>query len=105
DVDLQDPPELLPLMFAKITEGYDVVVTRRHNRQGEPWLRSALSHLFYSLIQNLSDTEIVSGVRDYRLMTRQVVDSILELGEVNRFSKGIFSWVGYRTTYISFDNR
>lgn len=105
DVDLQDPPELLPLMFAKITEGYDVVVTRRHNRQGEPWLRSALSHLFYSLIQNLSDTKIVSGVRDYRLMTRQVVDSILELGEVNRFSKGIFSWVGYRTTYISFDNR
>ncbi|MDV5976496.1 UNVERIFIED_CONTAM: glycosyltransferase family 2 protein [Streptococcus canis] len=105
DVDLQDPPELLPLMYAKLKEGYDVVGTRRQNRQGEPLIRSACSNLFYKLVNRLSDTEIVNGVRDYRLMTRQVVDSILELGEINRFSKGIFSWVGYRTTYISFDNR
>ncbi|MGT2934430.1 glycosyltransferase family 2 protein [Streptococcus castoreus] len=105
DVDLQDPPELLPLMYTKLNDGYDVVATRRQNRQGEPILRSIFSRLFYALVKRVSDTEMVDGVRDYRLMTRQVVDSILELGEVNRFSKGIFSWVGYRVAYISFDNR
>lgn len=105
DVDLQDPPELLPVMYAKLKEGYDIVGTRRQNRQGEPLMRSMCSNLFYGLIKHLSDTEMVNGVRDYRLMTRQVVDSILELGEVNRFSKGIFSWVGYRITYLSFENQ
>ncbi|EHI70066.1 glycosyltransferase family 2 protein [Streptococcus ictaluri] len=105
DVDLQDPPELLPLMFSTLKEGYDVVGTRRQNRQGEPRLRSFFSKSFYRLVNKLSDTDIVDGVRDYRLMTRQVLDSILELGEVNRFSKGIFSWVGYKVTYISFENR
>lgn len=104
DVDLQDPPELLPLMYAKILEGYDVVGTRRVDRKGEPIVRSALSKLFYKLINLVSDTEMVDGVRDFRLMTRQVVDSILELGEVNRFSKGIFSWVGYDVIYLPFDN-
>ncbi|RLU28308.1 glycosyltransferase [Streptococcus iniae] len=105
DVDLQDPPDLLPLMYAKILEGYDVVGTRRISRKGEPLVRSFCSKLFYSLINRMSKTPILDGVRDFRLMTRQVVDSILELGEVNRFSKGIFSWVGYETTYISYDNR
>ncbi len=104
DVDLQDPPELLPLMYAKILEGYDVVGTRRADRKGEPIVRSALSKLFYKLINLVSDTEMVDGARDFRLMTRQVVDSILELGEVNRFSKGIFSWVGYDVIYLPFDN-
>ncbi|CAM2861978.1 serotype determinant, glycosyltransferase [Streptococcus acidominimus] len=105
DADLQDPPELLIDMFAKIREGYDVVGTRRANRQGEPPIRSFFARTFYWLINRISSTEMVDGARDFRLMTRQVVDSILELGEVNRFSKGLFSWVGYDVTYISFENR
>lgn len=105
DVDLQDPPELLIEMYQKIQEGYDVVGSRRSNRKGEPLIRSFFSKLFYKLINLVSDTEMVDGARDFRLMTRQVVDSILELGEVNRFSKGLFSWVGYDVTYISFENR
>ncbi|HFI0150588.1 TPA: glycosyltransferase family 2 protein [Streptococcus suis] len=105
DVDLQDPPELLIDMYAKIQEGYDVVGTRRKDRAGEPPIRSFFSRMFYVLINKVSDTEMVDGARDFRLMTRQVVDSILELREVNRFSKGLFSWVGYKTTYLSFENR
>lgn len=105
DVDLQDPPELLPIMFNKIEEGYDVVGTYRKDREGEPPLRSFFSNMFYKVINKVSDTKMIAGARDYRLMTRQVVDSILELKEVNRFSKGLFSWVGYDTTYISFENR
>lgn len=105
DVDLQDPPELLIEMYQKIQEGYDVVGSRRSDRKGEPVIRSFFSKLFYKLINLVSDTEMVDGARDFRLMTRQVVDSILELGEVNRFSKGLFSWVGYDVTYISFENR
>lgn len=105
DVDLQDPPELLIDMYAKIQEGYDVVGTRRKDRIGEPPIRSFFSRMFYVLINKVSDTEMVDGARDFRLMTRQVVDSILELREVNRFSKGLFSWVGYKTTYLSFENR
>ncbi|AUW96204.1 glycosyltransferase family 2 protein [Streptococcus pluranimalium] len=105
DADLQDPPELLTEMYAKIQEGYDVVGTRRANRKGEPPLRSFFARTFYWLINLVSSTEIVDGVRDFRLMTRQVVDSVLELGEVNRFSKGLFSWVGYDVTYISFENK
>lgn len=105
DADLQDPPELLTEMYAKIQEGYDVVGTRRADRKGEPPLRSFLARTFYWLINLVSSTEIVDGVRDFRLMTRQVVDSVLELGEVNRFSKGLFSWVGYDVTYISFENK
>lgn len=105
DVDLQDPPELLIEMYQKIQEGYDVVGTRRADRKGEPVIRSFFAKSFYYLINKISDTEMVDGARDFRLMTRQVVDSILELGEVNRFSKGLFLWVGYDVTYISYDNR
>ncbi|BAQ24581.1 glycosyl transferase, group 2 family [Streptococcus troglodytae] len=105
DVDLQDPPELLETMYTKIKEGYDMVGTRRANRKGEPVIRSFFSKSFYWLINKISDTEMVDGARDFRLMTRQVVNSILELGEVNRFSKGLFSWVGYDVIYISYENR
>lgn len=105
DADLQDPPELLIEMYDKIQEGYDVVGTRRTDRKGEPVIRSFFSKMFYRIINAVSDTEMVDGARDFRLMTRQVVDSILELEEVNRFSKGLFSWVGYDVTYISFENR
>ena len=105
DADLQDPPELLIDMYQKILEGYDVVGTRRADRNGEPVIRSFFSKMFYKIINAVSDTEMVDGARDFRLMTRQVVDSILDLGEVNRFSKGIFSWVGYNVTYIAYENR
>lgn len=105
DADLQDPPELLIAMYDKIQEGYDVVGTRRKNREGEPPIRTFFSKLFYKVINIISDTKIVDGARDYRLMTKQVVDSILEMGEVNRFSKGIFAWVGYDTYYILYENR
>ncbi|CAM4261082.1 bactoprenol glucosyl transferase [Streptococcus penaeicida] len=105
DADLQDPPALLVQMYAKIQEGYDIVGTRRKNRDGEPPIRTFFSKLFYKMINAVSTTKIVDGARDYRLMTRQVLDSVLEMGEVNRFSKGIFSWVGYKTYYISFENR
>lgn len=105
DVDLQDPPELLPQMIELINQGYDIVGTRRLNRDGEPLIRSFFAKMFYKIINKISDTKMVDGARDFRLMTRQVVDSVLELTEVNRFSKGIFSWVGYDTTYISFENR
>lgn len=105
DVDLQDPPGLLPQMYQKIQEGYDIVGTRRSSRTGEPVIHSFFAKKFYQVINQISDTEMVDGARDFRLMTRQVVDAILELNEVNRFSKGIFSWVGFDTYYISFENR
>ncbi|MDR0483122.1 MAG: glycosyltransferase family 2 protein [Cellulomonadaceae bacterium] len=105
DADLQDPPELLPEMVRLITEeDYDCVGTRRVDRKGEPPIRSFFARMFYRLINSISDTEMVDGARDYRLMTRQMVDSILELSEYNRFSKGLFSWVGYKTHYMEFDN-
>ncbi|MGL5448987.1 MAG: glycosyltransferase family 2 protein [Lactococcus cremoris] len=105
DVDLQDPPEMLNEMFIKINEGYDVVGTRRINREGEPYIRSFFSTLFYKIINRISKTKIVDGARDYRLMTRQVVNSILRLQENNRFSKGLFSWVGYKVLYLDYTNR
>ncbi|ANK62557.1 bactoprenol glucosyl transferase [Loigolactobacillus backii] len=106
DVDLQDPPDQLPEMLAGIEdEGYDIVGTRRKNRQGEPKIRSFFSDLFYKVINKISSTEILNGVRDYRLMTRQVVNAILEMSEYNRFSKGIFSWVGFDTKYLEYENR
>ncbi|WP_165329149.1 glycosyltransferase family 2 protein [Streptococcus tangpeifui] len=105
DADLQDPPELLEDMYQKVQEGFDVVGTRRADRKGEPVIRSFFARAFYWLVNKISDTEMVDGARDFRLMTRQVVDSILELGEVNRFSKGLFSWVGYDVTYLPYENR
>ncbi|WP_165209578.1 glycosyltransferase family 2 protein [Streptococcus tangpeifui] len=105
DADLQDPPELLQDMYQKVQEGFDVVGTRRADRKGEPVIRSFFARAFYWLVNKISDTEMVDGARDFRLMTRQVVDSILELGEVNRFSKGLFSWVGYDVTYLPYENR
>lgn len=105
DADLQDPPSLLPQMFSFIESGeYDSVATRRVNRKGEPPIRSFFARRFYNLINRMSRTEIVDGARDFRLMSRRFVDSILEITEYNRFSKGIFSWVGYKTKWIEFEN-
>lgn len=104
DVDLQDPPSLLPEMIEGIKEGYDCVATRRVSRKGEPPIRSLFAKLFYRLMRNLSTTEIMDGARDYRLMTRQVVNSILDMHEYNRFTKGIFGWVGYETKWLAFEN-
>ena len=105
DADLQDPPELLIKMYSKLKQGYDVVGTRRADRKGEPFIRSLFAKTFYWLINKISSTEMVDGARDFRLKTRQVVDSILKLGEVNRFSKGLFSWVGFDVTYVAYENR
>ena len=104
DADLQDPPSLLPSMFEDILNGYDSVATRRVTRKGEPPVRSFFARCFYKLMKKISKTEIVDGARDYRLMTRQVADSILKLGEYNRFTKGIFGWVGFKTKWIEFEN-
>lgn len=106
DVDLQDPPELLLEMYEKIQlPDIDCVGTRRITRTGEPIIRSFFAKIFYKLINKIGQTEMVDGARDFRLMTRQMVDSILELREYNRFSKGIFTWVGYNTIYLDYENR
>ena len=104
DADLQDPPYLLPEMFGYLKQGYDSVATRRVSRKGEPPIRSFFARMFYRIMNKISDTDIVDGARDYRLMTRRVVDSILSMGEYNRFSKGIFGWVGYETKWVEFEN-
>lgn len=104
DVDLQDPPSLLPEMFAGLKEGYDSVATRRVNRKGEPPIRSFFARRFYRLMKKISKTEMMDGARDYRLMTRQMVDAILSMQEYNRFTKGIFGWVGFRTKWLEFEN-
>lgn len=104
DVDLQDPPALLPQMFAAIDEGYDSVATRRVTRKGEPPIRSFFARMFYRLMKRISKTEIVDGARDYRLMTRQMADAILSMKEYNRFTKGIYGWVGFKTKWIEFEN-
>lgn len=105
DADLQDPPALLPEMVRYIEEeGYDSVATRRVTRKGEPPIRSFFARCFYKLINKMSKTEIVDGARDYRLMTRRFVNSLLELSEYNRFSKGLFGWVGYKTKWLEFEN-
>ena len=98
DADLQDPPALLPQMLdALLEEDYDCAATRRTNRKGEPPIRSFFARMFYKIINRLSDADIVDGARDYRLMRRRMVDAILALPEYNRFSKGIFGWVGFKT--------
>lgn len=105
DADLQDPPALLPEMVKAIeVDGYDSVATRRVTRKGEPPIRSFFARMFYKLMNKISKTEIVDGARDYRLMTRQFVDSLLKLGEYNRFSKGLFGWVGYQTKWLEYEN-
>ncbi len=104
DADLQDPPSLLPEMYKYIEEGYDSVATRRVTRKGEPPIRSFFARIFYRLMNKISKTEIVDGARDFRLMTRQVVDAILAMTEYNRFTKGIFGWVGYETKWLEYEN-
>lgn len=105
DADLQDPPSLLPEMLKSIKEeGYDSVGTRRFTRKGEPPVRSFFSRLFYKIINKISKADIVDGARDYRLMTRQMVNAILEMSEYNRFSKGIFGWVGFNTKWLAYEN-
>lgn len=104
DVDLQDPPSLLPEMYSYIEQGYDSVATRRVSRKGEPPVRSFFARMFYRLMRRISKTEIVDGARDYRMMTRQVVDAILSMREYNRFTKGIFGWVGFQTKWLEYEN-
>lgn len=105
DADLQDPPYLLIEMYDAIEkEGYDCVGTRRVTRKGEPPIRSFFARMFYKIINKMSKTEMVDGARDFRLMTRQMVDSILELKEYNRYSKGLFSFVGYKTKWLEYEN-
>lgn len=105
DVDLQDPPEFLPQMYELLQTGeYDCIGTRRVDRTGEAKFKSFLSNQFYHVINRLSQTNIVPGARDYRMMTRQMVNAVLSLKEYNRFSKGIFSWVGFKTKYLDYHN-
>lgn len=105
DADMQDPPSLLPEMYEALLSGeYDSVATRRVSRKGEPPIRSFFARMFYKLINRISDADIVDGARDFRLMTRQMVDAILSMTEYNRFSKGIFGWVGFRTKWLPYEN-
>lgn len=106
DADLQDPPELLPEMLSMLREKtYDCIGTRRVTRDGEPPVRSFFSKQFYKWMNRISDTEFIDGARDYRLMTKRMVEAVLSVSEVNRFSKGIFSWVGFDTYYLSYNNK
>lgn len=105
DADMQDPPSLLPEMYHILSGGgYDSVATRRVTRKGEPPIRSFFSRCFYKLINRISEADIVDGARDFRLMTRQMLDAILSMTEYNRFSKGIFGWCGFSTKWLSYEN-
>lgn len=104
DADLQDPPKLLPEMLKYIQQGYDSVATRRVTRKGEPPIRSFFARMFYKIINKISDVDIVDGARDYRLMTAQMKDAIVSMQEYNRFSKGIFGWVGFKTKWLEYEN-
>jgi glycosyltransferase involved in cell wall biosynthesis len=105
DVDLQDPPSLIPDMLLPVISGdYDCVAGRRVSRKGEPFIRSFFARQFYKTMRSLSDIEIVDGARDFRIINRKVADAILSLNEYNRFSKGIFSWVGYKTKWFEYEN-
>ncbi len=105
DADLQHPPSFLPEMYSYVRDGeFDCATTRRVSRKGESKIRSWFARKFYKIMNKISQTEIVDGAQDFRFMTRQMVDSILEMTEYNRFSKGIFSWVGFRTRYIEYEN-
>ena len=105
DADLQDPPALLPQMVEILESGeYDSVATRRVTREGEPKIRSAFARLFYKIINKISDADIVDGARDFRLMKREMADAIIAMSEYNRFSKGIYGWIGFRTKWLPFEN-
>lgn len=105
DADMQDPPALLPEMVKMLETGeYDSVATRRVNREGEPPIRSWFARRFYKLINRISDADIVDGARDFRLMKREMVDAIVAMGEYNRFSKGIFGWIGFKTYWLPYQN-
>lgn len=105
DADLQDPPSLLPKMYQAVSEeGYDSAATRRVSRKGEPPVRSFFARLFYKIMNRISDADIMDGARDYRLMNRKMVDAILSMCEYNRFSKGIFGWIGFDTKWIEYEN-
>jgi len=105
DADLQDPPALLGRMVKEIEEnGYDCVGTRRVTRKGEPPIRSFFARMFYKLINKISKTEIVDGARDFRMMKREMVDAVVKMCEYNRFSKGILSWVGFKTLWLEYEN-
>ena len=105
DADLQDPPALLPQMVELLNSGeYDSVATRRVSRKGEPPIRSWFARMFYKLINKISDADVVDGARDFRLMRREMVDAIVAMDEYNRFSKGIFGWVGFRTHWLPYEN-
>ena len=105
DADLQDPPELLPKMLEILEKGeYDSVASRRVDRKGEPPIRSWFARKFYQLINRISDADIVDGARDFRLMKKEMVDAIISMGEYNRFSKGIFGWVGFHTCWMTYEN-
>lgn len=105
DADLQHPPAFLPQMYSYVKDGeFDCATTRRTSRTGESKVRSFFARMFYKIMNKISDTEIVDGAQDFRFMTRQMVDSILQMSEYNRFSKGIFSWVGFRVKYMPYEN-
>lgn len=105
DADLQDPPSLIPEMYHILKEeSFDSVATRRVTRKGEPAIRSFFARQFYRLMNKISDVELMDGARDFRLMTRKYVDAILSLKEYNRFSKGMFGWVGFKTKWLEFEN-
>ena len=105
DADMQDPPSLLPEMLEILhTQGYDSVATRRKNREGEPPIRSWFARRFYRIINKISDADIVDGARDFRLMKREMVEAIVSMTEYNRFSKGIFGWIGFKTYWLSYEN-
>lgn len=104
DIDLQDPPELLPQMLQRFEQGFDHIYTRRRNRAGEPPIRSFFANLFYKVMNLISEVEMVNGMRDYRLLSRKAVDELLRLRESNRFSKGLFQWIGFDGVCIEFDH-
>lgn len=105
DADMQDPPSLLPQMLEMLESGeYDSVATRRVTRSGEPVIRSWFARMFYKVINKISDADIVDGARDFRLMKRSMVEAIVEMGEYNRFSKGIFGWIGFKTYWLPYEN-
>ena len=104
DIDLQDPPELIPQMVAYFEQGFDHIYTRRRNRKGEPVIRSWFANLFYKLMNRISEVEMVNGMRDYRLLSRQAVEELLRLKETNRFSKGLFQWIGFGGVCLEFDH-